>query len=485
MKKIILFFLFPFLCFSQEKTIESFFQEYNYNCENFSVEDLYEFFGFDVEDDVTPALEAINSFCENGSEPNNNESFIIATNVNVRNLPSLEKGIGKKLFKINKTIPGSIQPDGGRQEQDWIWFKPTKVSIIDSVIMNNNLWYKVVGNKLSHEDLNNLKSWSDWNIVMDSLYNFNPNNNKIRENHSQAKKKLSRFERQKQKLLGRWIHHSLVHRFPKNSFSNRVRFYNGKYTAQKSKEDWTGDAVSVEFTVSNGRVEGKYHYQPGQYHGEYCKFSGYMESNTKIEGQYLCFVEGKLSDRGKLNIRNMDNNAFEIFANSYENSSVLTRTGTQYFRYKFEKPKIYKDADKYKGTVFRPGQYKVFLNEIDEGAAACCPDQDKNDFSNTYEIILNISDQINGFISASSWGYHGLDGKFLDARIKNKNTVEFTLSYSDEGFSYKDPNYTIEILDDKTLKYTSDGRYFYFNSDKGRNELVFNYTFIPKSSSEK
>ena len=76
-------------------------------------------------------------------------------------------------------------------------------------------------------------------------------------------------------------------------------------------------------------------------------------------------------------------------------------------------------------------------------------------------------------------------GEFLDARIKNKNTVEFTLSYSDEGFTYKVPKYTIEILDDKTLKYTSDGRYFYINSNQGRNELVLNYTFIPKSSSEK
>ena len=241
MKKIILLLSFPLLSFSQEKTIESFFLQYNYNCENYNGEDLYEFFGFDIEDDVTPALEAINSFCENGSESNKNESFIIATNVNVRNLPSLEKGVGEKLFKINKTIPGSMQPDGGRQEQEWIWFKPTKVSIIDSVIMDNNLWYKVVGNKLTNEELNNLKSWSDWNIVMDSLYNLNPNNDKIRKNHSQAK----------QKLLGRWIHHSLVHRFPEDSFSNRVRFYNGKYTAQKSKEDWTGDEVSVEFEVIN------------------------------------------------------------------------------------------------------------------------------------------------------------------------------------------------------------------------------------------
>ena len=61
-----------------------------------------------------------------------------------------------------------------------------------------------------------------------------------------------------------------------------MRFYNGKYTAQKSKEDWTGDEVSVEFEVINGRVEGKYRYQPGQYDGESCKFSGFIESNTKL-----------------------------------------------------------------------------------------------------------------------------------------------------------------------------------------------------------
>ena len=100
MKKIILFFLFSFLCFSQEKTIEAFFQEYNYDCENYSGEDLYEFFGFDYEDDVTPALEAVNFFCKNGYQPNKNESFIIATNVNVRNKPST-KG-SNILFQINK-----------------------------------------------------------------------------------------------------------------------------------------------------------------------------------------------------------------------------------------------------------------------------------------------------------------------------------------------------------------------------------------------
>ena len=107
MKKIILFLLLPLLSFSQEKTVESFFKEYNYNCENYNGEDLYEFFGFDIEDDVTPALEAINSFCENGSGSNKNESFIIATNVNVRNLPSLEKGgeEGNCINNDNKSSP--------------------------------------------------------------------------------------------------------------------------------------------------------------------------------------------------------------------------------------------------------------------------------------------------------------------------------------------------------------------------------------------
>ena len=98
--------------------------------------------------------------------------------------------------------------------------------------------------KLSNEELNNLKSWSDWNIVMDSLYNFNPNNDKIRKNHSQAK----------QKLLGRWIHHSLVHRFPEDSFSYRVEILQWKIHSTKIQR-FLDNEVSVEFEVINGRVE--------------------------------------------------------------------------------------------------------------------------------------------------------------------------------------------------------------------------------------
>ena len=43
-------------------SIQNFFEEYDCNCESYDNESLYEFFGFDVEDDVTPAIEAINSF---------------------------------------------------------------------------------------------------------------------------------------------------------------------------------------------------------------------------------------------------------------------------------------------------------------------------------------------------------------------------------------------------------------------------------------
>jgi len=49
---------------SSTTSIQDFFEEYNCNCESYDNESLFEFFGLDVEDDVTPAIEAINSFCK-------------------------------------------------------------------------------------------------------------------------------------------------------------------------------------------------------------------------------------------------------------------------------------------------------------------------------------------------------------------------------------------------------------------------------------
>ena len=317
MNKLVILVFLPILGFSQSISVEKFFKEYNYNCENYNREDLYEFFGFDIEDDVTPALKAIDSFCKSKFEINENNAYIIETNVNVRNAPSLKNG--NVLFQINKTTPGSmIGGTGDRQTQEWMWYKPTRISIIDSTIVNDQLWYKVVGKKLSNDEFNNLKQWTDWRIINDSLYNSNGDNISIRDNHDRD----------------HWIYHKLVHRF-----SNNLKFLNGKYSSIKTKEDWTGDAVSVDFIVNAGHLKGAYHYQPGLYDGEHCRFEGYMESNTKIEGQYICRVEGEVSDKGTLNISIMDNNAFEIFSNTFDDSysSLLARTGTQYFRYKFEK----------------------------------------------------------------------------------------------------------------------------------------------------
>ena len=61
MKKLLIIFC-PLLCYAQQASIQDFFEEYNCNCESYDNESLFEFFGFDVEEDVTPAIEAINSF---------------------------------------------------------------------------------------------------------------------------------------------------------------------------------------------------------------------------------------------------------------------------------------------------------------------------------------------------------------------------------------------------------------------------------------
>ena len=63
--KMLLIILCPIVCCAQNPSIQNYFEEYNCNCDSYDNESLYEFFGFDVEDDVTPAIEAINSFCKN------------------------------------------------------------------------------------------------------------------------------------------------------------------------------------------------------------------------------------------------------------------------------------------------------------------------------------------------------------------------------------------------------------------------------------
>ena len=123
--------------------------------------------------------------------------------------------------------------------------------------------------------------------------------------------------------------------------------------------------------------------------------------------------------------------------------------------------------DIYAETKFKRGQYKVFLKETDEQAAAGA--QNKNDYVNITEIILNISDDINGIYSYTSWGYDSQSCEFSSGETKNENTVGFTLECSSEGNKYDAGSYSIEIIDESTLRW---------KSDDGRFEKDFNYTFI-------
>ena len=124
--------------------------------------------------------------------------------------------------------------------------------------------------------------------------------------------------------------------------------------------------------------------------------------------------------------------------------------------------------DIYAETKFKRGQYKVFLKETDEQAAAGA--QNKNDYVDIIEIILNMSDDINGIYSYTSWRYDSQSCEFSSGEIKNENTVGFTLECLSEGNTYDAGSYTIEIIDEDTLRW---------KSDDGSFEKVFNYTFIP------
>jgi len=132
----------------------------------------------------------------------------------------------------------------------------------------------------------------------------------------------------------------------------------------------------------------------------------------------------------------------------------------------------------------KTGQYKVYLKKIDKTLAAEYPDQ-ADDFSHITKLELNISDEISGFISGESFAYHSVYGEFTHGRIKNDNTVEFTMLWTEEGSTYEAGTCSIEIVDDSTLKLTSYERYFYINSGTGKSEFVYEYSFQPNSGQVK
>ena len=329
---------------------------------------------------------------------------------------------------------------------DWSSYLPTPVEIIDSTVTDGNKWYKIKGAKLIKEEIDNLSRWGDWDTVRDSLFNLDDMGNKIRQDKRNRE---------------HWIYHTLVHRFQNNSFKD------GKYSASKVVEAWYKKVNYkqvndyVNFTIDGYNVKGKLGYHPSEMDGTTCDIYG----NKSTDGKHLnikstCYSEGETYEGGTYKITLMDNNAFKLDFTSLRGNYFAYN----FYRYEFEE-------DIYAETKFKRGQYKVFLNEIDEKAAAGNQGIDKNNFINTTEIILNISDDINGIYSYFSWGYDSQSCKFSSGETKNENTVGFTLECSSEGNKYDAGSYSIEIMDESTLRW---------KSDDGRFEKDFNYTFIPE-----
>ena len=371
-------------------------------------------------------------------------AYVIATNVNIRNKPNVSES--KVLFQLNKVewVKYRDYPDSAMTI--WTGFDPTPVEIIDSTVTDGNKWYKIKGAKLTKEEIDNLSKWGDWDTVRDSLFNLDDMGNKIRQDNSNRE---------------HWIYHTLVHRFQNNSFKD------GKYSASKvaeasyKKVNYKNVNDYVNFTIDGYNVKGKLGYHPSEMDGTTCDIYG----NKSTDGKHLnlkstCYSEGETYEGGTYKITLMDNNAFKLDFTSLRGNYFAYN----FYRYEFEE-------DIYAETKFKRGQYKVFLNEIDEKAAAGNQGIDKNNFINTTEIILNISDDINGIYSYFSWGYDSQSCKFSSGETKNENTVGFTLECSSEGNTYDAGSYSIEIIDESTLRW---------KSDDGRFEKDFNYTFIPE-----
>ena len=156
------------------------------------IRDRYEYYGYDVEDDVTPAIEALNQYCNSLK----NIAYVVATNVNIRNRPTksddayryfnLLVPVPKVLFQLNKVAWYKPDFDSRYLQENWLSYPATPIEIIDSAIADGNTWYKIKGAKLTKEEISDLSKWSNWNIVRDSLFNLDKEGYPIRENNDRA-----------------------------------------------------------------------------------------------------------------------------------------------------------------------------------------------------------------------------------------------------------------------------------------------------------
>ena len=304
----IFFLFFSINIFSQNQSIENFFSEYGYDCNTFNNEDLYEYYGYDVEDDVTPAIEALNQYCNSSK----NIAYIIATNVNIRNKPNVSES--KVLFQLNKVLWYKDALNFGSEsdyiQTDWLSNPATPVDITDSAIADGNKWYKIKGAELTKEEISDLSKWGDWNVVRDSLFNLDEKGYPIRENNDRE----------------HWIYHTLVHRFQNNSFKD------GKYSASIVVEDWMKEiGEKVNFTIDGDGVTGEFSYSSSLYDGVYCKLYGKKSTNGRhLSLKSTCYSEGTEYEGGTYKINLMDNNAFELVFTSRGINSV------SFYRYEFE-----------------------------------------------------------------------------------------------------------------------------------------------------
>ncbi|PDH42967.1 MAG: hypothetical protein CND83_00775 [Rhodothermaeota bacterium MED-G19] len=304
----IFFLFFSINIFSQNQSIENFFSEYGYDCNTFNNEDLYEYYGYDVEDDVTPAIEALNQYCNSSK----NIAYIIATNVNIRNKPNVSES--KVLFQLNKVVWYKDALNFGSEsdylQTDWLSNPATPVDITDSAIADGNKWYKIKGAELTKEENSELSNWGDWDVVRDSLFNLDEKGYSIRENNDRE----------------HWIYHTLVHRFQNNSFKD------GKYSASIVVEDWMKEIEEkVNFTIDGDDVKGEFSYSSSLTDGVYCKLYGEKSTNGRhLSLKSTCYSEGDEYEGWDYQITIMDNNAFKLIFTSRGKNSV------NFYRYEFE-----------------------------------------------------------------------------------------------------------------------------------------------------
>lgn len=375
-KLLISLLIINFSVYSQSiptaKQFLNFLKENNYTCNSIDYEEVYSNYGYDVEDDVSQLIDAIDSYCKY-LIPNYFEEFQKIETANDNLIKTLKSNDYKNL-NYTSLLAFAIFQDIGVVPNE------VKIEVADNTRPPYSAFYDGFIGKIPGDN-------NSYNGVLGDKY---PGYSFIQTSHDFSKK-LDEFEVGDKSRVLAFIdsNDELIKQITYNIYFEKVN----------DDKVWKISDVEKEITCRFGKDE-----------------------------------FGKCVD--KVDISNAT---------------------------------IKEDKVDISGRKFKRGQYKVFLKEIDEQAASGA--QNKNDYVNITEIILNISDDINGIYSYNSWGYDSQSCEFSSGEIKNENTVRFSLECLSEGNKYDAGSYTIGITDEGTLRW---------KSDEGGFEKVFNYTFIPE-----